>query len=211
MSRVLLALLLAFPAFAGEYAVLASGFRLHVERHQEQGAIVKLYSKAGVTELPAAQVARFEPEEYTPQPAPAPPASATRRPTPQELVTEAAGRYGLPAIFVHSIAAVESGYRTDAVSPKGAIGIMQLMPETAKLLKADPADPRQNVEAGVRYLSDLLIKYKDDPYQVRKALAGYNAGPGAVAHYGGIPPYPETQQYVEKVIELYNRLSQKKK
>jgi len=79
-----------------------------------------------------------------------------------------------------SVAKAESGFRADAVSPKGAVGIMQLMPATARKLGADPTDPRQNVEAGTRYLSELLLKYKDDPYQVRKALAAYNAGPGAV-------------------------------
>lgn len=127
---------------------------------------------------------------------------------PRELVTQAAVRNGLPPEFVHSVAQVESGYRQDAVSPKGAIGIMQLMPQTAKELEADPSDAEQNVDAGARYLRALLLKYLDDPYQVRKALAAYNAGPAAVDRYGGIPPYLETQQFVRRVLERYRALSQ---
>ena len=80
-------------------------------------------------------------------------------------------RNGLPPELLHSIALVESGYRQDAVSPKGAVGIMQLMPQTAKELQADASDAEQNVNAGARYLRQLLLKYMDDPYQVRKALA----------------------------------------
>ncbi|RPI07710.1 MAG: lytic transglycosylase domain-containing protein, partial [Acidobacteriales bacterium] len=94
------------------------------------------------------------------------------------------------------------------VSSKGAIGIMQLMPRTARALQADPADPEQNVDAGARYLRELLIKYLDDPYQVRKALAAYNAGPAAVDRFDGIPPFPETQRYVRKVLQRHAALTQ---
>jgi soluble lytic murein transglycosylase-like protein len=75
------------------------------------------------------------------------------------------------------------------------------MPATARELGADPSDPQQNVDAGTRYLATLLLKYQNDPYQVRKALAAYNAGPGAVDRYQGVPPYRETVQYVERVIQ----------
>jgi len=105
--------------------------------------------------------------------------------------------------FVASVARAESASRTDARSPKGAIGVMQLMPGTAKELGVDPHDVRQNIEGGTKLLRDLLIQYQNDPDQVRKALAGYNAGPGAVARYGGVPPYRETQNYVEKVLKQY--------
>jgi soluble lytic murein transglycosylase-like protein len=98
---------------------------------------------------------------------------------------------------------VESGYDPAAVSPKGAIGIMQLMPQTARQLGADPRDPRQNVDAGARYLVELLRKYQDDDYQVRKALAAYNAGPKAVERYQGVPPYRETMDYVRRVIRQW--------
>ena len=114
---------------------------------------------------------------------------------------------GLPPAFVHSVAKVESALRSDAVSPKGAIGIMQLMPATAAALSADPHDPAQNVEAGARLLRELLIKYENYPDQVRRALAAYNAGSGAVDRYNGVPPYRETQAYVEKVLQNYHELS----
>src|SRR6185295_14303946 len=107
---------------------------------------------------------------------------------------------GLPAKFVHSVVAAESGYKADAVSPKGAIGLMQLMPATAQTFGADPHDQAQNVAAGTAYLRELLIKYNGDP---RLALAAYNAGPGAVDRYNGVPPYRETQTYVDRVLRKY--------
>lgn len=185
-------------AYGGESAVLASGYTLRIDRHETEGMKVRLYLNEGFVELPASAVERFEAGE--PEPAAAT-VTVTAVAKPADLVREAARRYGLPATFLGSVAQAESGFRADAVSPKGAVGIMQLMPATARALGADPADPRQNVEAGTRYLSELLLKYKDDPWQVRKALAAYNAGPGAVERYKGVPPYRETVQYVERVIK----------
>jgi soluble lytic murein transglycosylase-like protein len=106
---------------------------------------------------------------------------------------------------VHSVAKAESGYRLDAVSPKGALGLMQLMPATAAELNVDPHDPAQNAEAGAEYLRDLLLKYENDPNQVSKAVAAYNAGPGAVDKYNGIPPYRETIDYVNRVLKDYEK------
>ena len=106
----------------------------------------------------------------------------------------------MPPAFVESVAEVESALRPDAVSPKGAIGVMQLMPDTAKALSADATDVAQNIEGGVRLLRDLLLRYDGD---VVKALVAYNAGVGAVSRYGGLPPYPETQTYVDKVLRTY--------
>ncbi|HYP13099.1 MAG TPA: lytic transglycosylase domain-containing protein, partial [Bryobacteraceae bacterium] len=123
--------------------------------------------------------------------------------TPQQLVSEAAMNHGLLPEFVHSVASVESAYQTKAVSPKGAIGLMQLMPRTAEELGANPHNPAENADAGVRYLKQLLLKYQNSSDPVRMALAAYNAGPGAVDKYKGIPPYRETQQYVEKVLRKY--------
>ncbi len=196
-------LLLAMNASAGEYAILASGFPLRVDRHERDGATLRLYLNGGVMELPAATVVRFEQEEYLP---PAQAASGQPAPAPadaESLVTEAAARWDLPPTLLHAIARVESGYDPAAVSPKGAIGIMQLMPQTARQLGADPRDPRQNVDAGARYLAELLRKYQDDDYQVRKALAAYNAGPKAVERYQGVPPYRETMDYVRRVIRQW--------
>lgn len=202
--RVLVCLLLGIPLLAGEYAVLGNGFRLHADRHVTAGDRVTLFIGDGQIELPAGSIVAFEPDDYVPpakSSADAPKAPAPT--TPRELVDHAAKRYGLPPEFLESVAAVESGYRANAVSPKGAIGIMQLMPATAAELNADPNDPAQNVDAGARHLSKLLIKYNGGLYH---ALAAYNAGEGAVARYGGIPPYPETRLYVERVLKHYREL-----
>jgi soluble lytic murein transglycosylase-like protein len=117
-------------------------------------------------------------------------------PSPLELADAAADRYGLPRALVRSVMAAESGFQPLAISPKGAIGLMQLMPGTAAVLGADPHDPAQNVDAGTRYLRDLLEKYN---YGLRHALAAYNAGPGAVDKYNGIPPYRETIDYISRI------------
>jgi soluble lytic murein transglycosylase-like protein len=208
----------AASAVAGEFAVLASGFRMRVERHETVATGVRLYTGAeAFIELPAGAVVAFEPEEAVvappapPEPAPvvapapAPTLVAAATVSPKELVTRAALQHGLPPEFVHAVVRQESAYRQDAISPKGAIGMMQLMPATAAALNADPYDPEQNVEAGTRHLRDLLVKYKDYPDQVKRALAAYNAGPGAVDKYNGIPPYRETQMYVNRIVERYRK------
>jgi soluble lytic murein transglycosylase-like protein len=117
-------------------------------------------------------------------------------PSPGELADAAADKYGLPRLLVRSVMAAESGFPPDAVSPKGAIGLMQLMPQTAQDLGADPHDPAQNVDAGARYLHDLLIRYHGGRW---RALAAYNAGPGAVDKYHSVPPYRETIDYVVRI------------
>jgi soluble lytic murein transglycosylase-like protein len=193
---------LPLPAAAGEHVTLTNGFQLYADRHEVVSGMVRLYTGTSVTEFPASHVAGFQPEDYVAPPRLSPPPRAVpAAPDPKELVTQAAIRNGLQPELLHSVAAVESGYRQQAASRKGAVGIMQLMPETARELQADPSDPEQNVNAGARYLRRLLLKYMDDAYQLRKALAAYNAGPAAVDRYGGIPPYPETQQYVRKVLQ----------
>ena len=117
-----------------------------------------------------------------------------------EMVERAAHDNNVDPLLVHSIIKVESNYNPYAVSAKGAQGLMQLMPPTARDLGVSNSfDPRQNIEAGVRYLKYLQDLYKDD----RLALAAYNAGPGAVQKYKWIPPYPETQNYVNRVGEQY--------
>jgi soluble lytic murein transglycosylase-like protein len=200
--------LAALPAFAGEYAVLASGFRIHADRHEKAGGVIQLFNAHGVTELPASEVVRFETEEYAPPEAGPAPASAAAKsdaagaPSPEELVRSAAQRAVIPPELVHSVAKAESALRQDAISHKGAIGIMQLMPATAAALSADPRDPKQNTEAGAMYLRELLERYDGD---VAKALAAYNAGPGAVDKYKGVPPYRETRAYVNRVIRDYKR------
>jgi len=198
---------LAMPCFAGEYAVLSTGFRIHSDRHETDGAIVRLYASGGVTEVPAAHITGFETEEALPKAASDVQSAEVQRaavaPNPEQLVTAAAKKNGLPPELVHSLVAAESGYHVAAISKKGAIGLMQLMPSTARDYGADPTDPKQNVEAGTQYLRDLLLKYQHDEHQVSRALAAYNAGPGAVDRYHGVPPYRETRAYVARVIRKY--------
>jgi soluble lytic murein transglycosylase-like protein len=207
-------ILIAMPAMAGEYAVLSSGARIHIERHERSADIIRLYTKDGFTELPANAVTGFEEDDYVPPPPNPPPAAPVAAPAvlpnpktllradPKTLLRDAAIRYVLPPAFVESVAKIESAMRLDAVSPKGAVGVMQLMPATARALAADPNDAAQNIDAGTRLLRELLIRYDGD---VVKALAAYNAGSGAVDLYQGLPPFPETRDYVNKVIRQYQK------
>jgi soluble lytic murein transglycosylase-like protein len=117
---------------------------------------------------------------------------------------ETAERYNVDPLLVESVIAVESDYNPFAVSSKGARGLMQLMPQTAKRLSvADSFNPSQNIDGGVRYLKYLLSLFGDETH----AVAAYNAGEGAVLKYGGVPPYPETARYVKQVS---NKLKQAK-
>jgi len=118
----------------------------------------------------------------------------------QQLVEESARAHHVDPLLVQSVIQVESNYNHYAVSPKGAEGLMQLMPGTARMLGVSNSfDPAQNIEAGVKYLRYLQSLYQDD----RLALAAYNAGPKAVDRYKGAPPYPETQDYVNQVGQRY--------
>ena len=117
------------------------------------------------------------------------------------LVQSYAEKHGIDPKLVHSIIAAESDYDPGAVSARGAVGLMQLMPETASNYGVQNAfDPEENIEAGVRYLKDLSRAYEDDLDQI---LAAYNAGPEALKKYSGVPPYPETTRYIRKVKALY--------
>jgi hypothetical protein len=217
-------LLCAFAArlFAADEFVLHTGFALRAVRYEQVGEMLRLHTGEGTVEIPRSAVAMIE---HVPDPAPAQAAIADPSPTPpvpvptaapapavtesmspRELLHAAAATHGLPAEFLLSIAKVESAFQPNAISPKGAIGVMQLMPETARELNVDPMDPRQNIEGGARLLRDLLLKYEKYPDQVYRALSAYNAGPGAVQRYNGVPPYPETQQYVQRVLNEYHRL-----
>jgi soluble lytic murein transglycosylase-like protein len=116
------------------------------------------------------------------------------------MVEQSARTHAVDPLLVHAVIAVESNYNANAVSSKGAEGLMQLMPPTARMLGvANSFDPQQNIEAGVRYLKYLQDLYKDDTL----ALAAYNAGPKAVEKFKSVPPYPETQNYVDQVGRRY--------
>ena len=122
---------------------------------------------------------------------------------PQAIIQSAAQKNNVSAAFVKSIVAAESNFNPNAVSAKGAIGLMQLMPETAHEYGADPSIPAQNVEAGTRYLGWLLQRYHKYRDGLSRAIAAYNAGPAMVDRYRGIPPFRETRNYVSRVLTYF--------
>ncbi len=156
----------------------------------------------GEVEVPAIDVLRVEPDEEVdrePTAEPAPRAFLKEPLTLEQMVTDAAHKYALPRSLVHAVARAESAFNPAAVSRKGAHGVMQLMPGTAKELGVQNAfDPGQNIDAGARLLRLFLEKYQG---RVAEALAAYNAGAGAVAKHKGIPPYRETRGYIRKVVK----------
>lgn len=118
-----------------------------------------------------------------------------------QIISEYARIHGIDPLLIKCVMELESGYNPFAKSSKGAIGLMQLMPGTANILGVDPWDEEENIKGGTKYLADMLNRYNWD---IDKALAAYNAGPGAVDKWGGIPPYQETQDYVRIIKANYN-------
>ena len=185
----------AAPARA-EIALLASGQTLKLAGHRSEGGLEVLALKGGgEVQLPPSAVRGYVPDEVLDEVSQAGGADLAR------LAEDASRRHGLDPALVLAVVAVESGFRPEAVSPKGAQGLMQLMPRTAAALGVqDPLDPGQNLDAGVRHLESLLKLYDGD---LKRALAAYNAGQGAVERHGGVPPYRETRDYVRRVLERY--------
>jgi len=195
--------MVASPLWAAEYAVLTTGFRIRAERHSTDGDTTTLYDRdGGSTTIPTALIAEFEVDDYVPPPPPPEPPAADPRPADLvTLVREAAARHGVAAELVHSVIATESAYNPHAVSPKGALGLMQLMPDTARDLNVSNAfDPAENINGGAAYLRQMLERYAPFRNQLQRALAAYNAGPGKVDLYGGMPPYRETIDFVSRVL-----------
>ena len=191
------------PAHA-EIAVLTNGMTMKVSSYRFDEQTVTLFLKGGgdVT-VPSSLIQGIVPDEIVDEVA-AEVAVAETAGDPRDvrtLAAAAAKRHGLDPALVLAVVSVESGFRTDAVSNKGAQGLMQLMPGTARELGVkDPLDPAANLDGGTRYLNGLIRQYNGD---LKRALAAYNAGAGAVNRHGGVPPYRETRQYVQKVLDRY--------
>jgi len=215
-----------------EVAILQNGFAIRHERRQTLGTMTRLYTSqadfSSFVDIPTAQIDHFEKDDTPALPTaaspvtpvastlrtpltqpPTVPATTTGRPrtlTPAELqaaVNAASDKHLLDADLINSVIRAESGFNPHAVSPKGARGLMQLMPETATNLGVGNAfDAKDNVDGGTRYLRWLLERYN---YDLVKALAAYNAGPRRVEQYRGVPPYHETRAYVARIIRDFNR------
>jgi soluble lytic murein transglycosylase-like protein len=158
---------------------------------------------SGTLEFPASDVARIQSVPSTREEDAQNRSPRVMPGTPNDVLADAARAEGLPVELVWSVARIESGYEQKAVSPRGAIGLMQLMPGTAAGLGVDPNLAAENAHGGAMYLRSLLLRYHGDS---ALALAAYNAGPGAVKRFGGVPPYEETRRYVLRVLKEYGRL-----
>jgi len=182
-----LALLLWLPATArADYVVLRSGARLDVTGYEILPDRYILHLRGGVAQVPISEIVGIEPEEVF-----EPVEQPLNDKTPfEKIIRAAADRYGMDADLIHCVVAVESNFNAKAVSPKKASGLMQLLPE-------------ENVNAGTRYLKELLGKYHD----LTLALAAYNAGPERVDQYGRrVPPYLETMKYVQRIAKSYAKV-----
>ena len=207
------------PAYAGEHVTLATGFAMECVSHEAVGDKIRCYSDApaagadrNYVDVAASSVVRVE---FVPDPPPAPAAAVAKpeaaapsfgQPTVVELkqlLAKAGAQHNIDAELLASVVHAESGGHVQAVSRTGARGLMQLMPGTALALGVkDAFVADQNVEGGTKYLDALLTRYHDN---IALALAAYNAGPGAVDRYHGVPPFRETRAYVASVIREFNR------
>jgi len=180
-----------------DIALLSSGTTLKITAQRRDGAMVVLSLKGGgEVGVAATELRGVVPDEVLDEVVPG---AAGGKELLAAMAIAAARRHSLDPDLVRAVVAVESGFRPDAVSPKGAQGLMQLMPYTARALGVkDTFDPAANLDGGTRYLRALIKRYDGD---VTRALAAYNAGEGAVARHGGVPPYPETLAYVRRVLE----------
>jgi soluble lytic murein transglycosylase-like protein len=189
-----------------ELAFFANGRSMSIKGHAADGeSLVLNLRNGGQMIVEPGMIARFEPDEV-PYPEPAAPAAtstdAANAPVPYgDLIDKYSKLQGVDARLVRAVIQVESAYKQAARSRKGAMGLMQLMPETARQYAvADPYDPETNIEAGIKHLKSLLTRMPVD-----LALAAYNAGEAAVQKFRGIPPYPETRSYVSRILTIAGR------
>jgi len=201
IATALLALA-SLSSSAAEMAILRNGFAIRHERREALDTVTRLYlvkAPDNYIDVPTVEIVRFEEVD-----SPLPPAVNSAPDDDLDAVVSAASkRNNIDPDLVNSLILAESGFDPNAVSPKGAQGLMQLMPRTAAQMGVQNAmDPAANVEGGTRYLGELLSRYHND---LSKALAAYNAGPNRVEQYHGVPPYPETRAYVARIIHDFNR------
>jgi soluble lytic murein transglycosylase-like protein len=197
---------LATTMHAGETAILRNGFSISHDHRQQIGANTRLFLSASDQEyvdVATDNILSFEKEDLIATPPAAKVVDLSPSLDVDQIVEKAARENELDSDFVRAVIRAESQGNAKAISPKGAQGLMQLMPGTAaKLGVKNIFDPNENVDAGTRYLRYLLSQYHNDPVQ---ALAAYNAGAGRVQQYHGVPPYKETRTYVAKIIRDFNR------
>ena|SRR5438552_14981250 len=193
----------ATPARA-ELAFFASGSAMSIRGHHLDGdSLVLSLRSGGEIVCEPSTIVRFAPDEV-PYPEPEVTVAAPLPSTPEavpygEIIDAVAAKHGVPAQLVRAVIKVESDYQERARSRKGAMGLMQLMPDTARRFAvADPYNPRQNIEGGTRYLKTLLDRFPTTSF----ALAAYNAGEAAVDRFSGIPPYAETRAYVASILRI---------
>lgn len=177
--------------------VLQSGQRIHVTGYERVGDTLRLTMAGGTMEIPANSLVRVDPEDTFL------PVKATQLNVPfADFISASARAHGVAPELVASVIAVESNFNPNAVSWRYARGLMQLMPQTAARFGVTKIlDPQQNIEAGTRYLKELLVRYNGD---LSLTLAAYNAGPDRVEQYRAVPPYRETRDYVRRVTEKFH-------
>jgi hypothetical protein len=192
---------------AAETAVLRNGFTIHCERREARGELTRLFLldiPDSFVDIPTAEIVSFEEDGMPATPAAKPvQPRANKVHAIDEAISASSSRNNVSPDLIKSVIRAESGFNPQAVSRKGAQGLMQLMPQTAARFGVQNVfDPADNVEAGTRYLRELLGLYNND---VVKAVAAYNAGPERVSMYHGVPPFPETISYVSRVIREFSR------
>jgi soluble lytic murein transglycosylase-like protein len=200
---ILLFILVSAASASAEIAVMESGKILYIDRFERVDEDITLFlTGGGEVRVPADLVANIVPNEIVRDQG-ADPGQVRLLPHLESVIQPAAAKYGLDPNLVAAVIWAESSGDPNAVSNKGARGLMQLMPATARELGvSNVLDPAQNVDGGSRYLRRMLDQHEGD---LSLALAAYNAGPNAVRRYGGVPPYRETRDYVGRVLRVYER------